>query len=76
MKNIIEEDEMRQVRIRRRIAVVACVAMLGIGATACGSSDVNNDTPQAPTPTAAQPAATPAPTPSPTTSPQSGGAGF
>ena len=71
---------MRQVKVTaiskvgHRIAVMACVAILGVGATACGASS-NNVTPQAPTVTVAKPTATTVATP-PTTSPQSGGAGF
>jgi len=78
---------MRQLKITamngvaKRIAIVACVAALGVGAAACGDNSV---TPQSPTVTGGgQPAATtPAaaagttPAPAPTTSPQSGGAGF
>jgi hypothetical protein len=56
-------------KVGRRIAVMACVAILGVGATACGASDTV--TPQAPTQQSVPPAtATP-----PTTSPQAG-AGF
>ena len=67
---------MRQVKVTavgkvvQRIAVIACVAILGVGATACGSTG-DNVNPQAPTPTQAPAAVT-----TPTTSPQSGGAGF
>ena len=60
-------------KIAHRIAVMACVAILGVGATACGASD-NNVTPQAPAVTTPKPTATTVATP-PTTSPQ-GGAGF
>jgi len=60
-------------KVGRRIAMMACVAALGLGATACGASDSNNVTPGAPTGTAVQvPAAT---TPG-ATNPQSGGSGF
>jgi hypothetical protein len=55
-------------RVGRRVAMMACVAVLGLGATACGASDSNNVTPGAPTGTTpAAPAAT---------NPQSGGSGF
>jgi len=79
---------MRQLKITamngvaKRIAIVACVAALGVGAAACGDNSV---TPQSPTvtgggqPAATTPAAAAAsttPAPAPTTSPQSGGAGF
>jgi hypothetical protein len=63
---------MRQVKVTaaskvvQRIAIVACVAILGVGATACGSTG-SNVTPGAPTPTVAK---------APTTTPKSGGAGF
>jgi len=69
----IEEDRMRQVRITvrdkvvSRIAVVACVAILGVGVTACGSSDGGSVTPGAPATNAPSAATTP---------PKSGGAGF
>ena len=61
----------------RRIAPIACVALLGVGAAACGSSS-NTGTHDSPTATTAPSGATPAPaTPAPaTTAPQSGGAGF
>lgn len=68
---------MRQVKVTavskvgQRIAVIACVAILGVGAAACGSTG-NTVTPKAPTPTTARPTVT---TP-PTTAPKSGGAGF
>ena len=70
---------MRQVKVTavskvvQRIAVIACVAILGVGAAACGSTG-NNVTPKAPTPTTARPNAVT--TTPPTTAPQSGGAGF
>lgn len=61
-------------KVGRRIAMMACVAALGLGATACGASDSNNVTPGAPTGTVQVPAAT---TPAPAaTNPQSGGSGF
>ena len=72
---------MRQVKVTavskvvQRIAVVACVAILGVGAAACGSTS-DNVTPKAPTPTSAPSAVSTPPTTPPTTSPQSGGAGF
>ena len=73
---------MRQVKITaaskvvQRIAVIACVGILGVGAAACG--DNTKVTPQAPTPTQAPAAGqTPATTTPPTTaSAQSGGSGF
>ena len=58
-------------KVVQRIAVVFCVAILGVGAAACGSTG-DNVTPQAPTPTTIHSTVT---TP-PTTTPQSGGAGF
>ena len=67
---------MRQVKVTarnnvvHRIAVVACVAVLGVGAAACGDDSVV--TPQAPSVTNAPAAVT---TP-PASSPQSGGSGF
>jgi hypothetical protein len=68
---------MRQVKVTpvrnvvHRVAVIACVAILGVGAAACGSTS-NTDTPKAPTPTTVgSPVSTP-----PTTAPKSGGAGF
>jgi hypothetical protein len=75
---MIQEDQMNQVKVRttskmfRRVAAVAFVAAIGIGATACGDDSV---TPQSPNTTPAQaPAAT---TPAPAaTNPQSGGSGF
>ena len=51
---MIEEDQMRHVnatvgsKVVRRFAAVACVAILGVGAAACGDDSV--DTPGAPTP--------------------------
>jgi hypothetical protein len=72
---------MRQVKVTavskvaQRIALIACVAILGVGATACGSS--GNVTPKAPTPTTARSTVTTPPTTAPpTTAPKSGGAGF
>jgi len=88
LKKTIQEDSMKQVkvtavnRVFRRIAVVACVAALGVGAAACGDNSV---TPQSPsggtTPaagTTAKAGTTPSAvtTPSATTNPNSGGAGF
>lgn len=70
--------------VARRIAPVACVAMLGVGAAACGSSS-KTGTHDAPTATTAPSGATvapsgattaPATTAPATTAPQSGGAGF
>jgi hypothetical protein len=69
---------MRQVKatavsnVVQRIAVIACVAILGVGAAACGSSG-NTVTPKAPTPTTVRSTVTTPPT---TTAPKSGGAGF
>jgi hypothetical protein len=54
-----------------RIAPIACAALLGVGAAACGSGGTSH-TRNAPTPTGATPAAS---TPS-TTAAKSGGAGF
>lgn len=68
---------MKQVKARagtkvvQRIAVVACVAILGVGAAGCGD---NSGTPQAPTPTQAPAAGVT--TPPTTASAQSGGSGF
>ena len=63
--------------IARRIALIACVAMLGVGAAACGSSS-NTGTHDSPTATTAPSGATkvPASTAPASTAPQSGGAGF
>ena len=60
-----------------RIAPIACVALLGVGAAACGSSS-NTGTHDAPTVTTvpASAAAAPATAAPATTAPQSGGAGF
>jgi hypothetical protein len=79
---------MRQVKVTagrkvvQRLAVIACVGILGVGTAACGDNSV---TPQSPTvtggqqaPAATTPAAaatTPAGAPA-TSNPQSGGAGF
>ena len=66
-------------KVVQRFAVVACVAILGVGATACGDNTVTpgapaNTTPAAAATTPAAAATTPA---APATSnPQSGGAGF
>jgi hypothetical protein len=74
---MIQEDQMNQVKVRttskmfRRVAAVAFVAVIGVGATACGDDSV---TPQSPNTSPAAPAAT---TPAPAaTNPQSGGSGF
>jgi len=70
---------MKHVKVVHRIALIAFVAIIGVGAAACGDDSV---TPQSPgstpsavtTPAAAAPTAT---TPAAaTTNPQSGGAGF
>jgi hypothetical protein len=81
LHEMIEEDEMEHVKVTaaskvaRRIAVVACVATLGVGAVGCGSPGANV-TPQAPTPTT-KPTAVPTKVSTPpTTAVQSGGAGF
>jgi hypothetical protein len=58
-------------RVIHRLALLACAALLGVGAAACRSSGTSH-TQNAPTPTAGTPAAS---TPS-TTAPKSGGAGF
>ena len=48
---MIQEDQMNQVKVRttnkmfRRVAAVAFVAIIGVGATACGDNSV---TPQSP----------------------------
>lgn len=55
-------------RVLRRAAPIAVVAILGVGAAACGSSGGN-------THTNSPGASTPSPAPS-TTAPKSGGAGF
>jgi hypothetical protein len=69
-------------KVAQRLAVIACVGILGIGAAACG--DDTTVTPEAPAnttqqaPAATTPAAaatTPAGAPA-TSNPQSGGAGF
>jgi len=77
---MIQEDQMNQVKVRttskmfRRVAAVAFVAAIGIGATACGDNSV---TPQSPNTTPAGPAATtPAAATPGATQPQSGGSGF
>jgi hypothetical protein len=73
---MIEEDEMGHVKttvaskVVRRLAAVACVALLGVGAAACGDDSVDN--PGAPTPGSTPSVTTPAVTPAP----QSGGSGF
>jgi len=77
---------MRQVKVTagrkvvQRFAVVACVAILGVGATACGDDTVTpgapaNTTQQAPAATTPAAAATTPAAPA-TSNPQSGGAGF
>jgi hypothetical protein len=67
-------------KVVQRFAALACVAVLGVGAAACGSSGKtgHNDQPPATTaPSAATTAPAPAAATTPaTTSPQSGGAGF
>jgi hypothetical protein len=62
--------------IVRRLTPVACVAILGLSAAACGSSTKpgTNNAPTATT-TPAGPTTPPTTTPA-TTSPQTGGAGF
>ena len=73
---------MRQVKVTarnkvvQRAAVVACVAILGVGAAACGDDSVV--TPQAPSVTNAPAAVTtpPAAVTTPASSPQAGGSGF
>ena len=78
---MIQEDQMNQVKVRttskmfRRVAAVAFVAIIGVGATACGDDSV---TPQSPntTPAAGTTKAPSATTPSATTNPHGGGAGF
>ena len=73
---------MNQIKVRttnkmfRRMAAVAFVAVIGLGATACGDNSV---TPQSPNTSPAPAGTTPAPaatTPSATTNPSNGGAGF
>lgn len=51
-----------------RVAAIACLAMIGFGMTACGSSKGTGTTNTSPT--------TVAPSGSATTTPSSGGAGF
>jgi hypothetical protein len=69
---------MRQVKVTaaskvaRRFAVIACVAILGVGAAACGDDSVV--TPQAPT-GGSTPAGVTTPAPGETT-PIAGGSGF
>jgi hypothetical protein len=65
---------MRQVKVKvvHRIAVIACVAILGVGAAACGDDSVG--TPQAPT-GGSTPAGATTPAPGATT-PVNGGSGF
>jgi hypothetical protein len=53
-----------------RIAPLACAALLGLGAAACGSSGTSH-TQNPPTPAASTPTTSPS-----TTAPKSGGAGF
>lgn len=61
----------------RRVAAVAFVAVIGLGATACGDDSVTPQSPNtSPAPAAATTPAPAATTPSATTNPDSGGAGF
>ena len=76
---MIQEDQMNQIKVRttsnmfRRVAAVAFVAVVGLGATACGDNSV---TPQSPNTTPAA-GTTPAAATTPgATQPQSGGSGF
>lgn len=63
---------MTRQKIVRRIAPIALVAMLGVGAAACGTSGASPRTQNAPTQNApAQNSQTPT-----TAAPSSGGAGF
>ncbi len=69
----MKQDMRRPTRkVMRQVAALACVAVLGLGAAACGSkgNPGTNNKPAATTPPSGP---TTAP---PTTSPQSGGAGF
>ena len=60
-----------------RVAAIACLAMIGVGATACGSSKGSGTTNNSPsTVSPATSPATVAPVTSATTAPASGGAGF
>jgi len=78
---MIQEDQMNQVKVRttskmfRRVAAVAFVAIIGVGATACGDDSVTPPSPNT-TPAAGTTKAPSATTPSATTNPQGGGAGF
>lgn len=58
-------------KVIRRMAPLAFVAAIGLGAAACGSSGSKTNVQNSPTPTTAPAATSPA-----TTAPQSGGAGF
>ena len=64
-------------RLVRRLAPIACVAMLGVAAAACGSDDKSpsNDTSTVTTTPSGQ-TTSPATTAPATTAPKSGGAGF
>jgi hypothetical protein len=70
---------MRQVKatvaskVGRRIAMIACVGILGVGAAACGDNSVTPQSPQTPGSTPAGAGVTTPPT---TASAQSGGSGF
>jgi hypothetical protein len=67
-------------KVMQRVAAITCVAVLGVGAAACGSNTNTNHSNQPPATTSPSGAttalATPAATTPATTSPQSGGAGF
>jgi hypothetical protein len=81
-----KEDQMKRHdgttvrKVMQRVAALTCVAVLGFGAAACGSSSTTNHSNQPPATTSPSGAttapATPAATTPATTSPQSGGAGF
>jgi hypothetical protein len=83
---LIEEDEMSQVKVTlvrhavRRIATVACVAVLGVAAAGCGSGTkqpATNSVPKVTNAPASPTSAPSSPTNAPTTAaPKSGGAGF
>ena len=68
---------MKQVmsKVGRRIAIIACVGIIGVGAAACGDNSVTPQSPQTPgsTPSAVT---TPAAAAVTTPSPQAGGSGF
>ena len=66
-------------RVAQRIAPIACVAMLGLTAVACGSTTktVTNNSPTTPAAATSVPgASTPAPTTTAPGAPKTGGAGF